>query len=436
MNSKDNFFSKNHRIQLPGEALHFMELSGGLRLVHKSVNHSYVAHCGLMIHAGSRDDASLLGLAHCMEHMLFKGTTRRKSFHILNRLDSVGGEINAYTTKEITALYTSIYDRYLERAIELMFDITFNSVFPKKELVKEKSIIWDEIKMYQDSPDENIFDEFQELLFQDHPLATNILGTEESLKAIQAKDLIDFRNRYYTPQNLVLFVASDLPTQKIVQWAEKYVRYASLETYSKELISGGLLRATPPRYAAEHVVKETDHVQSYWVLGGAASSQSAPHKLQETLLLNILGGPALNSRLNLSIREKYGFTYHVEAGVTHFSDSGFFHCYAGTDPQFLKKTQSLIYKELQKLCTQKMGVLQLNNAVKQLKGQMMVAEENKLSSVMAIARPWLQNEKVVSLPEIMAELDAITASDLLETANRLFQSSTLCSLAYVPAPES
>ena len=430
---KSKFYKGIKRIELPGESLIYKTLSNGLKVLYKKIPHSYVAHCGLIVHAGSRDDGAFMGAAHCMEHMLFKGTKKRKSFHILNRIDSVGGEINAYTTKEITAYYSTVYEVFLERAVELLFDISYNSVFPTKELAKEQKVIKEEIKMYKDSPDENIFDEFQELIFKGHSLANNILGTEQSVDTINSDTLSDFASTYYQPENMVFVIASDLPSEKIFRMVEKYALQmpqhssnSSGFTLKKQVFSGINIQTE---------VKETEHIQSYVVLGGEASSSKSPDRLKETLLLNILGGPALNSRLNLAIREKYGFTYHVEAGTTHFSDIGFFHCYAGTDNAHLDKTIYLIKKELKKLSENKLGILQMNNAVNQFTGQIMVSEENKLSSAMGLGRQWLQNEATFTLQEVLSLVNNITSSELLEIANRLFAEEKLSLLSYIPTPE-
>lgn len=421
------------QIELPGESLLFYTLPNGLKVVFKHLPMAYVAHCGLIVHAGSRDDGSYAGVAHAMEHMLFKGTSKRKSFHILNRIDSVGGEINAYTTKEITAIYTSIYDVFLDRAIELLFDIAYHSIYPEKELKKEQQVIKEEIKMYKDSPDENIFDEFQELLFEGHSLATNILGTEATVDSLNPDILKMFASTFYKPENMVLVVASDQSKEKVMRIVEKYGGETPHNgTYNSVF---GLERKVMGKVNIQKKTTETEHVQSYVVLGGEASASNSASRLKETMLLNILGGPALNSRLNLAIREKYGYTYHIEAGTTHFTDIGFYHCYAGTDAKHLERTVFLINKELEKLRTQKMGVLQLHNAINQFMGQIMVAEENKLSSVMAVGRQWLQNEQVNTLNEVMKIIQTIKAEELLDIANRLFDPSSISSLTYLPAPE-
>lgn len=430
MNYSQQLYNSASNLEVIGENLIFKTLPNGLRILYKKIPHSHVAHCGLVINAGSRDDRAYMGTAHCMEHMLFKGTKKRKSFHILNRIDSVGGEINAYTTKEVTVLYSSIYEIFLERAVELLFDVAYHSVFPQKELHKEIKVIKDEINMYEDSPDDHIFDEFQELIFKGHPLANNILGTENSLDTITPKILKDFTSTYYKPENMVFVVVSDLPAEKIFKKIEKYACTEPAATYQS--LNFGDTRKPFKKIHIESIVKKTDFAQSYVMLGGEATKSNSPDRLKETLLMNILGGPALNSRLSLAIREKYGFTYNIEAGSTHFSDVGFFHCFAGTDNKHLDKTIGLIRKELKKLTQQKFGKLQMQNALNQFTGQIMLAEENKLSSAIALGRQWLQGDNLFTLKEILTQVNQITAEDLLETANRLFKEDNLGMLSYIP----
>lgn len=433
MNYSQKLFKSASQIEILGENLIFKTLPNGLRILYKKIAHSHVAHCGLVINAGSRDDASFMGAAHCMEHMLFKGTKRRKSFHILNRIDSVGGEINAYTTKEITVIYSSLYEIFLDRAVELIFDVAYNSVFPAKELTKERKVIKDEIRMYEDSPDDNIFDEFQEIIFKGHPLAGNILGTTQSLDTIYSKTLKDFTATFYRPENMVFVVVSDLPAEKIFRKVEKYAMQQPLRSDNASKFD--IKRVKCSGFNVQTQIKETDHVQSYVVLGGKASESKSPERLKETLLLNILGGPALNSRLSLAIREKYGFTYNIEAGTTHFTDIGFFHCFAGTDNVHHKKTISLIYKELDRLKNTKLGTLQMHNALNQFTGQIMLAEENKISSAIALGRQWMQGESIMTLKEILEYVNAITSEQLQETANRLFDKDKMSLLSYIPSKE-
>jgi predicted Zn-dependent peptidase len=230
---------------------------------------------------------------------------------------------------------------------------------------------------------------------------------------------------------MVFVVASDLPEKKILRIIEKHAHtHTSVDNtnpyFKKE--TDGLSKVY-----IENIQKETEHVQSYIILGGEASASGSSQKLKETLLMNILGGPALNSRLNLGIREKYGFTYHIEAGSTHFSDTGFYHCFAGTDKQYIDRTYELILKELRKLKDNKMGSIQMLNSLNQFIGQIMISEENKLSSAMAVGRQWLQGEKLVTIHDLMLQINQFTATDILETANRLFDQNNIAVLKYLPS---
>lgn len=427
-----NIFN-NHKLTLPGENIFFDTLENGLKVCHKQVASAHVAHCGFIIHAGSRDDNDLKGIAHCMEHMLFKGTKKRKSFHILNRLDSVGGEINAYTTKELTAVYASIYDEFLGRAIELMVDIITQSSFPEKELTKEKKVIKEEIKIYQDSPDDCIFDDFQEQIFANHALNSNILGTEKTLNNISTEQLFSFAGSFYQPNNMVFFICSDLPHKTVLKTLKKNV--AETTFYAGTTPSFIKERKVPSSVTITNKQKETDHQQAYIMLGGKAAPYNSPQKNKQSLLINLLGGPALNSRLNLTVREKQGLAYHIEAGNTHFTDIGFYHTFAGTDAKNVQKLTHFMLKEMQNLKKKALGTIQLNNVTNQYIGQVMVAQENNLASIMTIAKQWLLGYEIKPLVTFVQEINEISAHDLLETAQVLFDDNNVANLTFIPSPE-
>ena len=330
-------------------------LANGLRIIYKEAPNTSVTHVGFNIYAGSRDDGILPGTAHCFEHMLFKGTQKRNSWHIINRLETVGGEMNAFTTKEITVLYASVINDYAERALELLADLTFNSTFPEKELEKEKKVIAEEINMYLDTPEENIFDEFQEMIFAGHSLAPNILGTPESLDRLTSKDLLLFHKKYYHPQNIVLSISSGIPLKKFIKWAEKHC-LVQQNSFTE------IARPSFNLYSQKSEKKTTEHVQCHAILGNTCYAHSHPKRLQMLLLNNILGGPGMNSRLNLSVREKHGYTYNIESGYTGFIDTGLFHCYLSTEKKSLNKAVDLVYKELKRLKEQKLSAIQLHHA--------------------------------------------------------------------------
>ena len=399
-------------------------LPNGLRIVYKEAPSTSVTHIGFTIDAGSRDDGELPGTAHCFEHMLFKGTKKRNAYHIINRLEVVGGEMNAFTTKEITVLYASVVNLYSERALELLCDLTFHSTFPARELEKEKKIITEEINMYLDTPEENIYDEFQEMIFAGHSLAPNILGTPASLKKISSRHLLNFHRSFYHPANVVLSISSALPMKKFVNWAEKHVAIP-VKSFTKNKRSSFKL------YAPKTESKKTEHVQCHAIIGNTCFPHLNKNRLPMLLLNNVLGGPGMNSRLNLSVREKYGYTYNVESGYMAFKDTGLFHCYLSTEKKNLEKSVALVQKELKKLRDTKLSGTQLHNAQRQFNGQIALAEENRLNIMLMLGKNIVQSYPVESVAEVMHKIDKVTASHLQEIANEVFDVANMTYLAYV-----
>ena len=399
-------------------------LPNGLRIIYKEAINTSVTHIGFNIYAGSRDDGLLPGTAHCFEHMLFKGTTKRKSWHIINRLETVGGEMNAFTTKEITVLYASVINNYAERALELLADLTFHSTFPEKELLKEKKVIAEEINMYLDTPEENIFDEFQEMIFAGHSLAPNILGTPASLDKLSANDLIQFHQKYYHPKNIVLSISSGIPLKIFIKWAEKHCLV-------KENSFTDIVRPSFNVYSPKTEKKTTEHIQCHAILGNTCYPHSHPKRLQMLLLNNILGGPGMNSRLNLSVREKYGYTYNIESGYTGFMDTGLFHCYLSTEKKSLDKAVDLVYKELKRLKEQKLSAIQLHHAKTQFNGQIALSEENRLNIMLMLGKNLVQGFSMETLNEVIHKINQVQADELQEIANEIFDFDQLSYLAYL-----
>ncbi len=399
-------------------------LPNGLKIVYKQAPNTSVTHIGFNIYAGSRDDGKLPGTAHCFEHMLFKGTKKRNAFNIINRLEVVGGEMNAFTTKEITVLYASIINEYAERSLELLADLTFNSTFPDKELEKEKKVIAEEINMYLDTPEENIFDEFQEMVFAGHPLAPNILGTPQSLNRISGDHLKEFHRRYYHPKNVVLSISSDIPFAKFIKWAEKHCATADY-SFTKTK------RTSFKVYAPKTETKKTDHIQCHAILGNTCYAHEHPLRLPMLLLNNLLGGPGMNSRLNLSVREKHGYTYNVESGYTAFKDTGLFHCYLSAEKKNLDKAVKLIYKELQKLKDTSLSAIQLHHAKTQFNGQIALSEENRMNLMLLLGKNIAQDYPIESLREVMNKINEVKASQLREIANEVFDFEQMSYLAYI-----
>lgn len=398
-------------------------LPNGIRLVHHRVA-SPVGHCGLIINTGSRDEnADEHGMAHFIEHVIFKGTQRRKTWHILSRLDDVGGELNAYTSKEETAIYASFLIQDFQRALELLHDITFHSVFPDKEIKKEKEVIIDEINSYKDNPAELIIDDFEELVFNDGPMGHNILGTSESIRNFNREDILKFiQNNYHTDQ-MVLCMVGNLPPTKVLKAAEKYfgIEPPSYRTQK---------RPAPSEYQPSEFRKELDTFQSHIAIGNIAYDLENPKRLGLSLLNNLLGGPGMNSRLNIALREKNGIAYNIESIYTPYFGTGVFSIYFGTDRQNIDRSLRIARRELSRLRNTKLGQMQLQKAKRQLKGQITISSENKENLMLNIGKSFLLYNKVDSLEDIYRKIDNLTAMDLLEIANEIFDEKQLSYLIY------
>ncbi len=398
-------------------------LDNGIRIIHKPVK-SLVGHCAIMINAGSRDEKeNEHGMAHFIEHVMFKGTQKRKAYHILSRLDDVGGELNAYTTKEDTCIYASFLMQDFERAVELLTDITFNSVFPKKEIEKEKEVIIDEINSYKDNPSELIFDEFEDLVFSDNPMGRDILGTPELLKSFSKNDILDFiKNNYHTDQ-IVFCSVGNMPEKKIEKIAHKYFDVLPENRRSKS-------RPDIKNYKPETRILDKNTYQSHVMIGNIAYSFQHKDRLGLSLLNNLLGGPGMNSRLNLSLREKNGIAYNIESLYTPYDGTGVFCIYYGTDEENIDRSLSIIKKELKKLRTKKLGILQLSKASRQLKGQLAISSDNKENLMLAMGKSYMLFNKFDSLETAYKKIDNITASDLQRIANEILDEDRLSMLIY------
>lgn len=398
-------------------------LSNGIRVVYLHAA-AQVAHMGVTILAGSRfENENEVGLAHFLEHCIFKGTKNRKAFHILSRLDSVGGEVNAYTTKEEICIYASFTKNHFRRASELLADITLNSSFPEKEIQKEKEIIIDEINSYLDSPSDKIFDDFESHLFNNHSLGNNILGTKESVLSFTREDLLSYVDRFFTSGNLVISFVGDISRKQLEKNLEN--DFKTCKTINVAPKRNDFSDATPFKIWT----KESNY-QVHSVIGGIAPNYLDEQRRTTNLLTNILGGPALNSRLNLSIREKYGYSYTVEAVYSPFVDTGYCAVYFGTDPKYIKKSIDLVYKELRKLREQKMGVLQLNSAKEQLKGHLALGLDSNSGLMLGLGKSLLLFNQIDTIPEIYKSIDKLTAENLLETANMYYDENNISELVF------
>jgi predicted Zn-dependent peptidase len=399
------------------------ELPNGLRVIYKQVIGD-AAHCGIILNAGTREEkAHEQGLAHFIEHTLFKGTTKRKFYHILSRIDSVGGELNAYTAKEETCIYASFQKQYLERAVELIADITFNSTFPSKEIEKEKDIIVDEIHSYKDTPAEQIYDDFEAHLYNKHSLGNNILGTVESVKSFEQKHIIDFIKRHYLIKNMVFSIVGNYKSAFVKKLMEKH--FAQYVTKGIPLV-----RKAPGLNNTFHIVNKVNSNQSHSIIGSIAPSSASKKRTAMVLLNNLLGGPGMNSRLNLNIREKFGFAYNLDSNYVAYSDTGLFAVYLGTDKKYLQKTTALVYKELKKLRDTPISTLQLHRAKQQLCGNIALAQENNSSVMLALGKSLLMFNKVDTLNSIYEEIEKITSKQLFSIANDVFNEKRMNSLTF------
>jgi len=398
-------------------------LDNGIRLIHKKIQ-SPVSHFGVFINVGSRDEIPTQhGMAHFIEHVIFKGTTNRKAHHILNNLDNVGGDINAYTTKEDTCIYASFLNAYYQRAAELLSDICFNSIFPEKELEKEKEVIFDEINQYKDSPSEQIFDDFEDIIFANHALGKGILGTKQVLKKINRSDVLNFVKTHYTAQNIVLSSVGQIDFNKLMRIIEKY--FSKVQNDAVSHTRTPFINYTP----IQKTVKKSIH-QVHAVLGQPSFGYNAKEKTAMALLNNVLGGPGLNCRLNMNIREKYGFCYSIDSNYLPYTDTGIFTIYFATDANHVEKVEHLIFKELAKLRNNKLGTLQLLRAKNQLKGQLAIANESKLNEMLSIGKSCLVYNKVDSLDTVYKKIDALTSEHIIDVANQMLNEKNLSKLMY------
>jgi len=400
-----------------------VRLSNGIRLVYLHAS-APVAHLGVTFLAGSRyEKKDEIGLAHFLEHCIFKGTEKRKTIHILSRLDSVGGEINAYTTKEEICVYASFVKNHLGRATELLADIAINSVFPEKEIIKEKEIVLDELNSYMDNPSEKIFDDFEAMLFPDHPLGNNILGTPEAVQSFTRESLKTYVDRFFFAENAVISFVGDTSLKEVTKLLEKH--FSSLKR-NPEVIKP----ETFTNYKVSRIRVQEGNYQAHAVIGGMAPGYAEETRRGMTLLINLLGGPALNSRLVLSIREKYGYSYNVEANYAPYADLGYWSVYFGTDQKYLDKTLKLVYKELKRLREVPLTDRQLSEAKEQLKGHIALSLDSNVGLMQGLGKSLLLFNQIDTIQEMYASIDKLTAKELQEIAQKYFTEDLISELIF------
>ena len=402
---------------------HTHTLSNGLRIIH-APNQSAVAYCGFAIDAGTRDEAeNEQGMAHFVEHLIFKGTQKRHAWHILNRMEHVGGDLNAYTNKEETVVYSAFLAEHFPRAVELLADIVFHSTFPQTEIDKEVEVIIDEIQSYEDSPCELIFDDFEELIFPHHPLGRNILGKPDLLHQFKSEDALRFTNRYYQPNNMIFFVQGNIEFKRVVKLVEKATANLSSNTSTFE-------RKRPEIYIPRTLTLHRDTHQAHVMIGSRGYDAHNEKRTALYLLNNILGGPGMNSRLNVSLRERSGLVYNVEANLTSYTDTGVFCIYFGTEHKDVDRCIRLVKKELKKLCDKPLSPIQLAAAKKQIIGQIGVARDHAENTALGMAKTFLHYHKMDDPQDIFQRIEALTAKELWEVSNEMFAEENLSSLIY------
>ncbi len=399
------------------------EFENGIRLVHQP-SASLVAHFGFIVLTGSRDEEeNEHGMAHFIEHVIFKGTKNRKNYHIISRLEDVGGEINAYTTKEETCIHSSFLKVDYKRAIELIYDICFNSVFPEKELSREKSVILDEILSYQDNPSELIFDDFEEQVYHGLPIGRNILGTQENLEKFDRNSILQFIRNNYSTSEMVICSVGDINFGRLVNLCKNY--FGSVKSKSRVK-----LRIEPNGYKPRYKSLEKNTFQNHCIVGNLAYKMNDERRIGLLLLSNILGGPGMNSRLNMSLRERNGYAYDVESHYAPYSDTGIFLVYFGCDKVKYDKSINLVHKEFDKLRKYPLGSLQLSKAKKQILGQVAIMSENNETLMLSMGKTLLVFNRIDTLEEIRKKIEAVTSLQIMEIANDILNPNFLSVLKY------
>ena len=401
-----------------------MTLSNGLRVIHQSSD-SNVVYCGYELNVGTRnEEPGYEGMAHFCEHVSFKGTKRRKSWHISNALESVGGDLNAYTNKEDTVYYAAVLKEHTARAIDLLTDIVFYSTYPQAEIDKEVEVICDEIESYNDSPAELIYDEFENLLFANHALGHNILGTAERVRSFKTADAQRFTQRYYRPENSIFFLYGDVDFKRVVRLLE---RATSDFVPSKPIIEPALNQPLPPNMP-DFIEKNHGTHQAHVMVGTRGYDIHDKRRMSLYLLNNLLGGPGMNARLNLSLRERHGLVYTVESSMVSYCDTGVWAIYFGCDPKDVGRCLKLVHKELDRVIQKPLSDTQLRAVKKQIKGQIGVACDNRESFALDFGKSYLHYGWERDLNSLFRHIDEVTAESMQQVAAELMQQERLTTL--------
>jgi predicted Zn-dependent peptidase len=405
-------------------------LSNGFRVIHLPST-SPVVYCGIGINAGARHELQgEEGLAHFCEHTTFKGTSHRSALQILNGLESVGGDLNAFTNKEDTVFYAAIQREHFMRAVDLLCDIVFNSEYPQHEIEHEIDVICDEIESYNDTPAELIYDEFENLIFQNHPLGHNILGTRERVQQFTTPHALRFTRRYYRPDNAIFFVYGDVNFARLVKSLEKTtVVPPVLSTLDGQTVEHSVLGGSPAETAKTSApanpAEAPQHHQAHVMLGCRTFSFDDSRRMPLFLLNNILGGPGMNARLNLSLRERHGLVYTVESSMVNYSDTGCWSVYFGCDHHDVKRCLRLVHRELDRMMLHPLSERQLQSAKRQLKGQLAIACDNREQFALDFAKHFLHYGHERHIDELNLHIDAITSAQIQDVAQQFFAPDNL-----------
>ncbi|MDO4738377.1 MAG: pitrilysin family protein [Bacteroidales bacterium] len=416
------------------ESANTYQLENGLRII-QIPSPTNVAYCGISIDAGTRDEESgEEGMAHFCEHMMFKGTQRRKAWHIINRMEAVGGDLNAYTNKEETVVYSAFMKEHFERAAELIFDIVFHSTYPQYEIDKECEVIVDEIESYNDSPAELIFDHFENLIYENHSLGHDILGTADNVRRFKTEDALRFSRRLYRPEKMVFFVFGNIDFKKVKKVAEKHIEsiQAAEKKEAVEKIETETTKKVETFQSIGHGVQieERGTHQAHVMIGRAAYGSKDPKRIALYFLNNILGGPGMNSRLNIALREHNGLVYTAESTLTNYTDTSTWAIYFGCDPENIDKCLRIVRKELDKLMESPLNDRVFNAALKQIKGQIGVACDNFESYALDTAKAYLHYNKFEGMEDTFKHLKELTPSLLQEVAKEIFDAKGLNTLIF------
>ncbi len=403
-------------------------LPNGIRLLHVP-SASAISHACIIINTGSRDEPeNKAGLAHFIEHLIFKRTEKRSTNQILNRLESVGADLNAYTTKEYTCVHASFLNPYLDRTLDLFNDIMFHSTFPEEEMDKEKSVILDEISSYLDQPEEAINDDFEDMLFAGHALGNNILGTTESVQNFTREDVINFRKANYRTNEIIVAVLGNYTLNSVVNKGSKYFADVEENNPVKK-------RIKPGKLPQNNTTIYKPIMQAHCILGTQAYSTYQSQKVPLMLLNNYFGGNGMSSVLNLQIREKYGIAYTIESNFSPLHDTGIFSIYFGTDKEKQTKALSLIFKEIRKLKEKPLNELQLQKAKNKFIGQIALGEENRIGLIISMAKSLIDHDKIDSLETVFEKINAVTTTQMADVTHEILDIEQLNIFTFCPIEE-